>query len=363
MAAQCGATAGAPMVDARSAAQCGDDGLPPGLAEYLPRWVKRACHEWGEAAEPEQRLSRASVLFLDIVGFSKHTTRLASIGPKGAEDLSDLLNEVFSQIVGVIDAMQGDIVAFVGDGVVALWDSGDLIDDARRAVSCGLALQRSAPSTFRMRVSIDCGEVRYCRVGGTGGRWRYLVVGDPIANVGAAYRRAASGETVACPQARAIQGAQLKSARVLHEVQQQGRFPDSRVARDANDPALSTRKAAQSVSQGWPSPVAAFRLESISAPVRLFASHKTIGRERERRLDPAVVKLGQKLDEARDAVPEKMPVSVAGVSAPARPLDRKIAPAARRGSAADLRALDRLKRVAPILKATRLPGQLLVDFA
>src|SRR5690242_11999593 len=43
-----------PMVDARSVAQCGDDGLPPGLAEYLPRWVKRACHEWGEAAEPEQ---------------------------------------------------------------------------------------------------------------------------------------------------------------------------------------------------------------------------------------------------------------------------------------------------------------------
>ena len=36
--------------------------------------------------------------------------------------------------------------------------------------------------------------------------------------------------------------------------------------------------------KGWPSPVAAFRLESISAPVRLLASHKTIGRERERRL-------------------------------------------------------------------------------
>ena len=105
--------------------------------------------------------------------------------------------------------MQGDIVAFVGDGVVALWDSGDLMDDARRAVSCGLALQQSAPSTFRTRVSIDCGEVRYCRVGGTGGRWRYLVVGDPIANVGAAYRHAAPGETIACPQARAILGSAL----------------------------------------------------------------------------------------------------------------------------------------------------------
>ena len=197
------------MFDARSGEQCADGGPPAGLAEYVPRWVRRACHEWGEAAGPKKKVSRASILFLDIVGFSKHTTKLASYGAKGAEDLSDLLNGVFSQIVGNIDRMQGDIVAFVGDGVVALWDSGDLLNDTRWAVSCGLTLQQSAPPTFRMRVSIDCGDVVYCRVGGTAGRWRYMVVGDPIANVGAAYRRAAPGETVACPMARGVLGSSL----------------------------------------------------------------------------------------------------------------------------------------------------------
>ena len=164
----------------------------------------------GRGGGAQKKVSCAAVLFLDIVGFSKRTTNLASLGAKGAEDLSDLLNGVFSQIVDVIEEMQGDIVAFVGDGIVALWDSGDPLNDARSAVSCGLALQQSAPPTFRMRVSMDCGDVQYCWIGGTAGRWRHIVVGDPIANVGAAYRRAAPGETVACPKAQAVLGSSLR---------------------------------------------------------------------------------------------------------------------------------------------------------
>ena len=198
------------MFDARSGAQCVDDGPPAGLVEYVPRWVRRACREWGEATDPKQQVSRASVLFLDIVGFSERTTTLASLGAKGAEDISDLLNGVFSHIVGIIDGMQGDIVAFVGDGVVALWDSGDLVNDTRRAVCCGLTLQQSALPTFGIRVSIDCGDVLYCKVGGTAGRWRYMVVGDPIAIVGGANHRAASGETVTGPKARAVLGSSLR---------------------------------------------------------------------------------------------------------------------------------------------------------
>ena len=88
-----------------------------------------------------------------------------------------------------------------------------------------------------------------------------------------------------------------------------------------------------------------------------------LDRDARRLLDPAVVKLRQKLYEARDAVPEKRPPAVAGASSPPRPRDRKIAPVAHRGPAADLRALDRLKGVAPVLKATRPRRQLRVDLA
>ena len=175
------------------------------LTAYVPNWVRRVYPCWPDGG-PHAVASRAAVLFLDLAGFSKQTAHLASFGPKGAEDLSIILKDTFAPLVDAIDKDGGDIVAFVGDGIIALWDTGDLARDAQRATSCGLRLQRvnNASASFRMRVVIETGDVFYCRVGETAGRWHYLVVGAPVAAVGTAYRRAAPGDVVLCSAARQI---------------------------------------------------------------------------------------------------------------------------------------------------------------
>jgi hypothetical protein len=192
---------------------------PAALAKYFPRWVRRACWDWGEDSKPRSRASHGAILFLDLVGFSRHTTNLASLGPRGAEDLSIVLNRAFGRIVDEVETRRGDVIAFVGDGILALWDTGDAIEDARRAVACAIELQQGvnptsgdAASSFRVRISVEYGAISYCRIGGTAGLWQHLVVGDPLVAVGAAYRRGAPGEVVVGPAARALLGPKLQSA-------------------------------------------------------------------------------------------------------------------------------------------------------
>jgi class 3 adenylate cyclase/tetratricopeptide (TPR) repeat protein len=183
------------------------------LTAYVPKWVRRACRDRTGSPEPYTIAHRGAVLFLDLAGFSKQTAQLASSGPGGVEELSRILNNTFSPLVDIIENQGGDIIAFVGDGIIALWDSDVLARDTQLAVLCGLELQKYIRSgrkndhtLFRMRVAIDSGEIFYCRIRGMEGRWRYFVVGAPVAAVGAAYRRAELGDVVLCPGAREAVG-------------------------------------------------------------------------------------------------------------------------------------------------------------
>jgi class 3 adenylate cyclase len=188
------------------------DSQAAALTAYVPNWVRRACRSWPDQG-PQARASRGAILFLDLAGFSKQTAHLASFGPKGAEELSVILKNTFAPLVDVIDKDGGDIVAFVGDGIIAVWDSDNLVRDTQQATQCGLKLQRvnNTSTLFRMRVAIECGEIFYSRFGGTAGRSHYMVVGAPLASVGAAYRLAAPGDVVLCSAARETLGALVKS--------------------------------------------------------------------------------------------------------------------------------------------------------
>jgi class 3 adenylate cyclase/tetratricopeptide (TPR) repeat protein len=187
------------------------------LTTYVPKWVRRAYRNSGGILEPYAARRQAALLFLDLAGFSKETAHLAASGPSGVEELSKILNDTFSPLVDIIDKQGGDVVAFVGDGIVALWESDLLARDTQMAIQCGLQLQKYMKyewdydyAPFRMRVAIDCGEIFYCRIGGGGDRWRHLVVGTPLAAVGAAYRRAGPGDVLLCPKARDAAGPLLQ---------------------------------------------------------------------------------------------------------------------------------------------------------
>ena len=83
--------------------------------------------------------SSGAALFIDVSGFTPLTEALAlAVGPdKGAEELSVLLQPVFSGIVGCCHSFGGSIITFAGDGILGWFDG----DDGRCAVAAAAALQ------------------------------------------------------------------------------------------------------------------------------------------------------------------------------------------------------------------------------
>ena len=158
------------------------------LSVYLPKWLATRLREGHEPSDaPFVEGGSGAVLFLDIAGFTERTDKLAQHGARGSEELSNLLEDCFATLIDIVNEHGGDIVAFAGDGFVALWQSKDISYATHLAAQCGLELQQAMDggppgggNELRQRISIDTGKVYRCKVGGFDGRWHFLVVGDPI---------------------------------------------------------------------------------------------------------------------------------------------------------------------------------------
>ena len=68
----------------------------------------------------------------DISGFTALSERLAGLGHEGAEELTDLLNRCFGQMIEACEERGGDIVKFGGDALLVLFTDDD---HARRSVA------------------------------------------------------------------------------------------------------------------------------------------------------------------------------------------------------------------------------------
>ncbi len=184
------------------------------LAAHAPRWVATALGRHAGAQQPPSTLKRnVFALFADVADFSGQTRKFALRGARGAEDLAALLNGCFSLLVEIIYAHRGDIIAFAGDGICAVWEESDVGAAGLLSVNCALALQHalrdwalSSEQDLRLRISIEAGEAFFSCVGGLEGQWRYLVTGAPLRLACAHNRRAGPGEVILSPKARSIVG-------------------------------------------------------------------------------------------------------------------------------------------------------------
>ncbi|MBE2222143.1 MAG: tetratricopeptide repeat protein [Anaerolineae bacterium] len=97
----------------------------------------------------------ASILFIDISGFTPLTESLFQHGHQGAEILSALLSDVFGEMVCQVYARQGFITMFAGDGFFAVFP-GDSAETADRAWETAVSIQkhfRSARGAFSIYVT------------------------------------------------------------------------------------------------------------------------------------------------------------------------------------------------------------------
>ena len=203
------------------------------LASYLPLLALRdiAAHA-GHPPGPRMDVHPAAILFADLAGFTALAERLSVQGPRGAEELSRIIDAHFGRLTDVVLDRGGDILAFAGDAALVAWpadDGGDLVRAVTAAAACGLRLQEaSPPHRLQMRITIGAGPLAHLRLGGLAGRWLSLAQGAPIAQATAADRLAHEGEVVVSPEAAAqlgrgavgtpLEGDALRLARVLTPV-------------------------------------------------------------------------------------------------------------------------------------------------
>src|SRR6516164_5127307 len=94
--------------------------MSPGASGFeLGPYVPRLSAEWElDAPGARWRQIEATCCFVDISGFTALSERLARHGRIGAEELTEVLNSVFSRMLGIAYAKGGALLKFGGDALL-----------------------------------------------------------------------------------------------------------------------------------------------------------------------------------------------------------------------------------------------------
>jgi len=152
--------------------------LPPQVVELL------VYGEGGVEVAMRPREAEISVIFADLVGFTRMSERLA------APEVTALLNQIFERLAGVVFEHEGAVDKYNGDEIIAFFGAPKPQDDhAERAVRTALAMQaaiaeidreRKDPEhPLRLRIGVNSG---VAVVGGIGHPKRrdFTVIGDMV---------------------------------------------------------------------------------------------------------------------------------------------------------------------------------------
>lgn len=181
-------------------------GTVAGLAAYVPR----VQVEWLRTAE-ERRWRRvdATLVFVDVSGFTALSERLARAGRIGAEELTDTIGSCFDHLLEVAYRAGGSLLKFGGDALLLLF-SGDGHTDrgCRAAVGMRQALRdlgkletSAGPVALEMSIGVHSGDIHLFLVGAS---HRELLVTGPGATETVTMEAAAgAGQIVISPSTKA----------------------------------------------------------------------------------------------------------------------------------------------------------------
>jgi class 3 adenylate cyclase/predicted ATPase len=180
------------------------------LQPYLPRLTL----EW--LAEDPDRLHRrvdASVVFVDISGFTALSEKLAKLGRVGAEEMAEAINGCFTELLVLAYEQGGSLLKFGGDALLLLFPGGEPREHAARAARAAVGMRKrlrqvgriQTPGgrvTLRMSVGLHTGPFDLFLVGDS---HRELIVTGPAATeVVTMEGTAAAGEIVMSPMAASL---------------------------------------------------------------------------------------------------------------------------------------------------------------
>jgi len=172
-------------------------------------------------AGPIERRRQLAVLFADVFGFTSLSEKL------DAEDITDLMNNLWLNIDTIIISQGGHIDKHMGDGVMALWGvEQSREDDIERAVRAALAMQQTIRAwgeekralfikrgllsanrqeiPLAMRIGIHYGNALLGEIGNQG---EFSVIGDTVNTASRLESAAAPGSIlISQPVYRAVRG-------------------------------------------------------------------------------------------------------------------------------------------------------------
>jgi class 3 adenylate cyclase/tetratricopeptide (TPR) repeat protein len=174
---------------------------------YVPRVLLRRL---ATASQEPVMTEAATVVFVDISGFTRLSERLSRKGKEGAEHLVEAINSCFSVVLAEAYANGGSLLKFGGDALL-LWFEGD--HHPLRGCSSAVAMRRTlrrispvktggADVPLRMSVGVHSGSFDTFLVGGS--HREYLLAGPAASTVVAMEAAAASGEILVSNETAAL---------------------------------------------------------------------------------------------------------------------------------------------------------------
>lgn len=172
------------------------------IAKFVAADTLKAVNDMvSEEGIQEGRDKFITVLFSDICAFSSKCERFS------ARKIVKLLNQYFDLMVEVLSQHEAIIDKFIGDAIVARFDSGDRARDALNAVRAGWQMQErlrqfnlEAFEEVRIRVGINSGQVILGNLGSHRHRLEYAMIGDNV-NIGQRLESAAPPDRCLISQA------------------------------------------------------------------------------------------------------------------------------------------------------------------
>jgi adenylate cyclase len=153
--------------------------------KYIPTELFRACLSSGREAEFGGVRRNVTIFFSDVVSF---TAIAEDLKP---EQLVDLLREYQNTVCNAIEATGGTVDKFIGDAVMAFWDTSTTeLNHATAACITALRCQSAlnvlherwraaGKQPFRTRIGLHTGEVVVGNIG-SDARLNYTIIGDAV---------------------------------------------------------------------------------------------------------------------------------------------------------------------------------------
>jgi class 3 adenylate cyclase len=162
------------------------------LQAHIPDIV---LHHFNDLIDQQGNLSipsvytydRATLLFLDVSGFTSLTEQYSNDAHLGIDQLTHTLNSYFDNLVSEILINHGDIYKFAGDAILALWTNQ--WHGPEEALRCALDLQEKFGAyetdvgvVLRLKIALAYGPVRALFVGNEEFK-HYILTGDCVKEV------------------------------------------------------------------------------------------------------------------------------------------------------------------------------------